>query len=80
MKKLEKFERISYISLDLNDGKIEREILEFIYPKIVKGGVVYIDDYGWNYPELRRELNDFLIDKDETLLHFPNGSSIFIKA
>tara|TARA_B100000989_G_scaffold297156_1_gene282116 strand:+ start:68 stop:865 length:798 start_codon:yes stop_codon:yes gene_type:complete len=80
LKKLSKLERISYMSLDLNDGKIEREILEFTYSKIVKGGVVYIDDYGWNYPELRRELNDFLIDKDETLLHFPNGSTILIKS
>ena len=54
--------------------------MEFTYLKIVKGGVVYIDDYGWNYSELRRELNDFLIDKDETLLHFPNGSTILIKS
>lgn len=80
LKKLSKLERISYMSLDLNDGKIEREILEFTYSKIVKGGIVYIDDYGWNYPELRKEINDFLIDKNETLLHFPNGSTILIKS
>ena len=71
--------KIAYLSLDMNGGLPELAALKFFYPKIVKGGIIYFDDYGWNYPELRKVVDDFFSDKPETLLHFPSGNSIVIK-
>ena len=71
--------KIAYLSIDMNGSKPERAALEYFYPKIVKGGVIYFDDYGWNYPELRATVDEFLVDKPESLLHFANGTAILIK-
>jgi O-methyltransferase len=72
-------QKISYLSIDMNGSVAERAALEFFYKKMVPGGVIYFDDYGWDYPELRLTVNEFFADKPETLLHFPNGVSIAIK-
>jgi hypothetical protein len=63
----------------MNGGLPELAALNFFYPKMVKGGVIYFDDYGWGYPELRKVVDEFFSDKPETLLHFPSGNSIVIK-
>lgn len=73
-------EKIAYLSLDMNGGIAERQALDALYHKVVSGGVIYIDDYGWNYPLLRSEIEEFLRDKPEELLHFPCGSSLIIKS
>jgi len=79
LKQADMIDRIAYLSLGMNGGIAERQALEVLYSKVVKGGVIYLDDYGWNYPILRTELADFLKDKPEKILHFPCGSSIIIK-
>ncbi len=70
---------ISYLSLDMNDGHADVSALEWAWDRLSPGSVVYIDDYGWDYPDLRRRLDLFLSDKTEKLLHFPSGNSILIK-
>lgn len=72
--------RIAYLSIDMNGSVAERAALEYFYPKMVPGGVIYFDDYGRGvYPGLRETVNEFLSDKPETLLHFPSGNSIIVK-
>jgi len=72
-------EKISYLSLDMNGGIAERQALNVLYNKVVKGGIIYVDDYGWDFPVLRHELREFLRDKPDRLLHFPCGSSLIVK-
>jgi hypothetical protein len=72
-------QKVAYLAIDMNGSKPERAALEHFFPKMVKGGVIYFDDYGWNYPELRATVDEFLSDKLESLLHFPNGTAILIK-
>jgi O-methyltransferase len=72
-------EKIAYLSIDMNGSLPELAALNFFYPKMVKGGIIYFDDYGWPYPELRKVVDEFFSDKPETLLHFPSGNSIVVK-
>jgi len=72
-------QKIAYLSIDMNGSEPEKAALEYFYDKIVPGGVIYFDDYGWSYPELRDVVNKFFADKPETLLHFPSGNSIVVK-
>jgi hypothetical protein len=74
-----KIEKISYLSIDMNGSIAERFALEKFYDIIVPGGIIYFDDYGWGYPELRETIDDFFKNKPEKLLHFPSGNSIIIK-
>lgn len=71
--------RIAFLSIDMNGSIAERAALEYFYDKMLPGGVIYFDDYGWDYPELRATVDDFFFDKPEKLLHFPSGNSIVIK-
>ena len=71
--------KISYLSIDMNGYMAERATLEKYYDLIVPGGIIYFDDYGWNYPKLRETVDAFFKDKPETLLHFPSANSIVVK-
>lgn len=71
---------IAYLSIDMNGDVAERATLEKYYDKMVKGGIIYFDDYGFGmYAKLRTTVDEFFRDKPETLLHFPSGNSIIIK-
>lgn len=72
-------QKVAYLGIDMNGSEPERAALEHFYPKMVRGGVIYFDDYGWNFPDLRATVDEFLSDKPESLLHFPNGTAILIK-
>jgi hypothetical protein len=63
----------------MNGSEPERAALEYFYDRVVSGGVIYFDDYGWGYPELRKVVDNFFADKPEELLHFPSGNSIVVK-
>ncbi len=71
--------KIAYLGIDMNSSEPERATLEFFYDKMVSGGIIYFDDYGWQYPALRTVVNSFFANKPESLLHFPSGNSIVIK-
>lgn len=71
--------RLSLVLIDLNGWDAELSVLKEYYDKVVSGGVIYLDDYGWNYPRLRSVVDTFLSDKPESLLHFSSGNAILIK-
>ena len=72
-------QKIAYLAIDMNGHLAERATLEKYYDKVVQGGIIYFDDYGWGYPELVNTVEDFFKNKPESLLHFPSGNSIVIK-
>ncbi len=74
-----KVDKVAYLSIDMNGDFAERKTLERYYDLMVKGGIIYFDDYGWDYPKLRQTVDDFFKDKPESLLHFPSGNSIVVK-
>lgn len=71
--------KIAYLAIDMNSSIPELETLRYFYEKIVPGGIIYFDDYGWEYPELRKVIDKFFSNKPESLLHFPSGNSIVVK-
>lgn len=72
-------DKIALLLIDLNHGVPERQSLDYLWNRIQPGGIVYFDDYGQNFPELRYEIDEFLQDKTEKLLIFPTGQSMLIK-
>lgn len=71
--------QIAYLAIDMNGYIAERKTLEKYYDMVVPGGIIYFDDYGWEYPKLREAVDSFFKDKPEKLLHFPSGNSIVVK-
>lgn len=71
---------IIYMHIDLNSTKPTIDSLEYFFPKLVSGGVILFDDYGWNnHKDTKHAVDDFFKDKSGTLLHLPTAQAIFYK-
>ena len=40
-------ESIIYLHIDLNSSELTLAALDFFFPKLVHGGIIIFDDYGW---------------------------------
>ncbi len=57
----------SFAHIDVDIYQSALQSLEFFYPRMVSGGIVVIDDYGWEgCPGIKQALDEFLADKPES--------------
>ena len=84
-----KIDQVGYVHIDLNVAKPERDALEFFWPKLVSGGVILLDDYGFEGYEAQHESANAFVEKlnaTETyrenkvmMLALPTGQGLIIK-
>jgi O-methyltransferase len=72
---------LSLVHMDLNASAPTRVALEFSYPRLVPGGAIVFDDYGWNPDsyEQRDVIDEFCGPLPENLLALPSGQALLIK-
>jgi len=71
---------LAFAHLDLNAAEATVNALASAYTRMVPGGMVVLDDYGWaDYADQRRAVEGFLADKPETLLALPTGQALVVK-
>ena len=70
---------VALLLIDMNGYEAELAALNFFYPKMSKGGIIYFDDYGGRWSKLREVVDEFLSDKPEELLTFASPNAILIK-
>jgi hypothetical protein len=74
-----KIEKISYLSVDLNNSVAEKGCLDLLWPKLVPGAFVVIDDYDWNGNDLQRDMWDsFAASKHKMIATLPTGQGLII--
>lgn len=73
-------ERIAYLHIDLNCVLGEMMALERLWDRVVSGGLVIFDDFGWipNYGQNQAE-TAFMRDRDHMILELPTGQGVVIK-
>ncbi len=62
--------KISLLNLDTDIYEPAVTILENLYPRIVKGGILILDDYG-TFPGETKAVDDYFKNKDVEILKFP---------
>ncbi len=75
-----KIDKVAYLSIDMNTVIPEVEALNFFWDKIVKGGVIILDDYG--YPgasEQKRAHDEFARSKGVEVLSLPTCQGLIVK-
>lgn len=73
-------DRVAYLHLDMNCAEPERAALEFFWPRIVKGGIVVFDDYGFSgHTEQKKVADTFSNSHGLKVLYLPTGQGILIK-
>jgi len=73
-------EGIRFLHMDLNVAEAESLTLEELFPKIVPGGVIILDDYG-HIIHGRLHVADSMVVKkfDHQILELPTGQGLVIK-
>jgi len=72
--------RIAYLCIDMNAVVPEREALEYFWDKVVPGGVVLLDDYGFAmHGAQRRSFDDFARARGIHIFSMPTGHGLIIK-
>ncbi|MEO6490553.1 MAG: TylF/MycF/NovP-related O-methyltransferase [Ferruginibacter sp.] len=72
--------KIAYLSIDMNCVEPEISAAEYFWDKIVKGGVVILDDYGFRlHIEQKLAFDKFANEKNVPILQLPTGQGIIFK-
>ena len=63
-----------FVNIDCDLYEPHIECLEYFYPRMVKGGVLFFDDYhSIDFPMASKAIDQFMSDKPEQLLHLRFG-------
>ncbi|MCP5182116.1 MAG: class I SAM-dependent methyltransferase [Pseudomonadales bacterium] len=66
--------RFALVHIDVDLYQPTRDALEFFYPRMVPGGMILCDDYGFaSCPGATQAFDDFFADKPEFILPIPTG-------
>lgn len=72
--------RISWAHVDVDIYQSVRDCIDFIYPRLVRGGYMIFDDYGFpSCPSARRAVDEAFADKPEVPLCLPTGQCLVVK-
>ncbi|MEE9494120.1 MAG: TylF/MycF/NovP-related O-methyltransferase [Gammaproteobacteria bacterium] len=63
-----------FVNLDCDLYDAHMECLEYFYPRMNKGGIVFFDDYdSLHYPHAKQAIDEFMQTKPERLFHIRYG-------
>jgi O-methyltransferase len=72
--------KICYLSIDMNTMEPEIAAANYFWDKIVKGGVVILDDYGFPmHINQKLAFDAFAKERGQSILSLPTGQGIIIK-
>ena len=71
---------IVYLHIDLNSTPPTIETLEYFFDKLVSGGIILFDDYGWkNHKDTKDAVDNFFKNKPGILMQLPTAQAMFFK-
>ena len=71
---------VCYLSVDMNSIYPEIEALKYFWDKMVSGGIIILDDYGYPGSETQKEAHDnFAKSKGVKILSLPTCQGLLIK-
>lgn len=73
-------DKVAYLSIDMNLVYPEIAAIEHFWDKLVSGGIVVLDDYGWDiFSEQQRAWDEFAAGKGVAIATLPTGQGLLIK-
>jgi O-methyltransferase len=71
---------LAFVHSDLNAAAPTLHVLEHVYDRLVPGGIVVFDDYGFRgYEEQRGLIDGFLRDRPEDVIALPTGQGVLTR-
>jgi len=73
-------EKIAFLHIDLNSAAPEIGCLEALFPRVVPGGIIIFDDFGWiDYSPQKVAEDAFFAKLGYRVLELPSGQGLVIK-
>ncbi len=73
-------ESVCYLSIDMNVVEPEIAAAQFFWDKLVPGGVMILDDYGFPaHLAQKKAFDSFAAEKGVSILYIPTGQAIIFK-
>lgn len=73
-------DRLSYVAIDLNSVEAEMAVAGEIWDKIVPGGIIVLDDYGFGgHEEQRLAWDAFASDNGRMVMALPTGQGMLMR-
>jgi len=73
-------DRIGMLHVDLNAPRAEVAVIEALFDRIVPGGMIVLDDYGWAVFHKQKEAHDALMARlGYDILELPTGQGLIVK-
>jgi len=63
--------RISFLNIDVDVYEPTKACLDLLFDRVVKGGVILLDDYVSIFPGANKAVEDFFKDKEYQIKRFP---------
>ncbi len=63
--------KISFLNIDVDVYEPTHAILNHLYPKVTRGGVILLDDYANVFPGANKSVDDYFSDKEVEIKRFP---------
>lgn len=73
-------EKIALLHLDMNSAASEIAALDVLWDRLVPGGLIVFDDYGWAaYSAQKRAEDTFMAERGHSILELPTGQGLLVK-
>jgi O-methyltransferase len=70
--------RLCHIDVDVYQSA--KDIFDWVWPRLVKHGIIVFDDYGFRHCDgITKLVNDMMLDKDKHIFHNLNGHAVIVK-
>jgi len=77
---ISKDEQFKLCHIDVDTYQSARDVVQWVWPRLVSGGILIFDDYGFKCcPGIAKLVNSFRQEPDRIVLHNLNGHGIVIK-
>lgn len=71
---------IGLLHVDLNNAEAETAVLDALFDRVLPGGVVILDDYGWLFYRRQKLAHDkWFAERGYSVLELPTGQGMVIK-
>ena len=72
--------RFSFVHIDVDMYQPILDSLNFFYDRMLPGGIIVLDDYGFTYfPGAKKATDEFIRDKKDFFLALPSGQAFIVK-
>jgi len=73
-------DKVAYLSIDMNCSAPEIAAAEYFWDKIVRGGIIVLDDYGYEGHIIQKHnFDDFALRNGVQILQIPTGQGLIFK-